>query len=479
MKKSIAKNSIFYMFYNILNMLFPFITSMYVARILLPVSIGEVAYAQNIVSYFSMLAFLGIPTYGVREIAKYRNEKAKLDQIYSELIFINFLSTVVFSIIYYLTIFIIPEFHKSFPLYAVVGITVILNMLNNSWLYEGLEEFRFISLRNAVFKILMFALVVFLVRNQTDVLSYAGISVFGIAGNNIINFLYARNYVSISFRNMNLKRHMKPILLLVIVNIAIEIYTLVDTTMLGIMTSKEHVAYYYYASKLNKVLLQITNTLTMVLVPRIALYYKEKKYAEFNKLLTVGMKVIAIIAVPMIIGLEFTAESIFTKLFGAAYISSAEVERILCFVVLISPIGYLLGSRVMLVANKEQKMVQCVGTGAVVNAVGNLILIQLFYEKGAAIASLISELVVMILYIYQGKKIFKLDPFAETFVKVLFAGGCEAFVLLLLNFISPANWLLLIVEIVVAAASYFICLLVLKEPIIQQYYSTFVNKIRS
>ena len=79
------------MFYNILNMLFPFITSMYVARILLPVSIGEVAYAQNIVSYFSMLAFLGIPTYGVREIAKYRNEKAKLDQIYSELIFINFL----------------------------------------------------------------------------------------------------------------------------------------------------------------------------------------------------------------------------------------------------------------------------------------------------------------------------------------------------------------------------------------------------
>ena len=124
-------------------------------------------------------------------------------------------------------------------------------------------------------------------------------------------------------------------------------------------------------------------------------------------------------------------------------------------------------------------MVQCVGTGAVVNAVGNLILIQLFYEKGAAIASLISELVVMILYIYQGKKIFKLDPFAETFVKVLFAGGCEAFVLLLLNFISPANRLLLIVEIVVAATSYFICLLVLKEPIIQQYYSTFVNKIRS
>lgn len=101
MQKSLVKNSVFYMFYNLLNMLFPFITSIYVARILLPASVGEVAYAQNIVSYFSVLAFLGIPTYGVREIAKVRNNKKELSIVFSELFIINGISTFFFSAAYY------------------------------------------------------------------------------------------------------------------------------------------------------------------------------------------------------------------------------------------------------------------------------------------------------------------------------------------------------------------------------------------
>ena len=132
MNKSLKKNSLFYLIYNVLNMLFPFVSSLYVARVLLPESIGEVAYAQNVVSYFSILAFLGIPTYGIKAIAKARNDREEMDAVFSELFIINGVSTVFFTAIYYALIFIVPAFRANLALSATVGLTVILNMLNIS-----------------------------------------------------------------------------------------------------------------------------------------------------------------------------------------------------------------------------------------------------------------------------------------------------------------------------------------------------------
>lgn len=458
-------------------MLFPFFTNMYVARVLLPSSIGEVAYAQNIVSYFSILAFLGIPTYGVREIAKVRYKKEELSSAFSELLIINFISTLFFSIIYYALIFIASSFRENRILYSVVGITIILNMLNVSWLYEGLEEFGFISLRNAVFKIVMFGLVLLLVKKEQDILSYAAISVFGVAGNNIINIIHANKYIYFKINNLNFQRHLKSIFILAVVNLAIEIYTLVDTTMLGIMSTKEHVAYYYYASKVNKILLQITNTITIVLVPRISLYYKEQRMDEFNRLLTKALKIIIIGAVPIIIGLQFTSSFLFSHFFGNAYISSALVERILCTVLVISPIGYLLGSRVMLVSNNESKMATCVCIGAIINLIGNFILIHQFNEVGAALASVISEIVIMIIYIYQGKNVYKLNEYKSTILKVSVASMSEIIILFICNLFSE-SWGKLIIEIFLASCIYVTTLILLKESIVKEFLLMILKKIK-
>lgn len=466
------------MIYNILNMLFPFLTSMYVARILLPSSIGEVAYIQNIVSYFSILAFLGIPTYGVREIAKVCNNKDELSTVFSELLIINFISTLIFSAIYYILIFIVPPFKTNIVLYSVIGITIVFNMFNISWLYEGLEEFGFISLRNAIFKVIMFGLVILLVRKQQDILQYASITVFGVAGNNIINIIHSNKYIHFKTSNLNLVRHLKSIFTLVLVNLAIEIYTLVDTTMLGIISTKEHVAFYYYASKINKILLQITNTITMVLVPRISLYYKEQKMNEFNQLLTKALKIIIIGSVPMIIGLQFTSNFLFSHLFGNAYILSASVEKILCFVLVISPIGYLLGSRVMLVSNNESKMALCVGAGAIFNIIGNYIFIQKYNEFGAALASVISEIVVMTVYIHQGKKIYKLNEYKSTIIKVIIAGIGEIIILFLCNLLIDESWRRLIIEIISASCIYVIILILLKESMVKEHLPLILNKIK-
>lgn len=479
MQKSLVKNSVFYMFYNLLNMLFPFITSIYVARILLPASVGEVAYAQNIVSYFSVLAFLGIPTYGVREIAKVRNNKKELSIVFSELFIINGISTFFFSAAYYFFVISVVAKNSNLLLYCVVGLTVILNMLNISWFFEGLEEFGYISLRNAVFKLIMFVLVVLMVKSENDIIQYALISVLGVAGNNIFNIVYSKKFIYFTTKDLNLKRHLRPIFLLLFVNLAIEIYTLVDTTMLGTMSSKENVAYYYYyASKVNKIFLQITNTVTMVLVPRISLYYKEKKMEEFNIVLTKALKIICIMAIPIIVGVQFVAPTAFAGVFGDIYFKSGNVEKILSLVLLISPIGYLLGSRVMLVSNHESKMIFCVGMGAVVNVIGNMILIPRYLEMGAAMASVISEVVVMVLYLQQGRKIFKLGNYQFTVGKALIAGIGEGVSLCVMNKLFGISVSSFVFEGVFAIVVYLIILLLLKEDMIMQYMKLFLMKLR-
>ena len=478
MGRSLTKNSIFYLFYEVLNVVFPFLTGMYVARVLLPESIGQVAYAQNIAQYFVILSFLGIPTYGMREIAKTRDDKVKLNKLYTELIIINAISTVVFSLIYLIVIFSVRNFRDNIILFLIVGISISLNILNNSWLYTGLEEFPYISIRNASIKLIAFILLIIFVRDSTDYLLYAIITVLGLGGNYILNIFHARKFVKLDFSGLCFKRHLKPIFFLVVVNLAIEIYTLVDTTMLGAMCEKNNVAFYSYGSKINKIFLQVVNTFTMVLVPRISSYYKQKRYDEYNRLLTKVLKIIIILSVPMIVGIYFTSDTVMTIIYGQVYINSAQVLKILSLILIISPIGYLLGSRVLLVSGNESKMVICVSAGAITNVVCNYVLIPTFKEYGASIASVIGELIVMFTYLYFGKKFYKLSTYFQTVIKVIFSVVIMSVYLFIIKNVISSTLFALIVQIVGGILIYIIMLYLLNEEIVREFSLKTIHRIR-
>lgn len=476
--KSIAKNSIYYLTYNVLNILFPFITGIYVARVLLPDGVGTVAYAQNIAQYFVILAFLGIPTYALREIAKVKDDKEQLNRLYSELFIINFCSTIIFLSIYLGLILLVPKFNQNLSLYFIVGILIALNVFNISWLYEGLEEFRFESVRNIFFKAFSFVFLVVLVRGPDDVLWYAAVTVVGTAGNYIINMVYHRKFARFTCKNLKFKRHLKPILYLVAVNLAIEIYTMVDTTMIGIFCADENVAYYSYGSKIQKILLQVVNTFTMVIVPRLSLYFKSEDLDKFNQLLSNTLRIILILAIPMVIGTQFVANYIIEILYTETYLPSAIVLKILSILLVISPIGYLLGSRVCLVTGHENKMLTSVTVGAVVNVIGNLILIPKYLEMGAAVASVISEFVVMLIYILQSFKFYKLVSIWKNLIKVALASIIMTSCLLLCELINITIIWKLIIEILSALIIYAVMLIILREEDVIKVCLKLKQKIR-
>lgn len=463
-QKSLAKNSIYNMLYSAINIAFPLFTGIYVARVLLPENVGEVAAAQNLAQYFVILAFLGIPAYGMREISKCRNDAKELSKVYSELFAINLCSTILFLLVYIAIIIGVPQYSENLKLYLITGIIIALNALRIDWLYEGLEEFRYISIRNIAFKLVSFALLVAFVKGPSDYYWYAGITVIGTAGNYVLNIFHSHSFVKLSVNNLNLKRHMRPILYLTAVNLAIELYSLVDVTMLNAFCDKANVAYYSYGSRVYKMLLQIINSFTVVVVPRMTLYYRENKKDEFYKLISNTLALIALLALPMIAGLLFTAKDIMVLLYTDAYINSGLVIQILCPLLLISPIGYLLGSRVLLVTANESKMLICVAVGAVVNIIGNYFLIQTHNEYGAAAASVISEIVVMCIYVCMGAKYIKIIGISKEMLKIAIATLIMTVSLLFCRGIS-GEAVRVCIEVIVGATTYCIALCIMKERI--------------
>lgn len=467
-QKSLKKNSVFYLIYTVLNVVFPFLTGVYVARVLLPQDIGQIAFAQNIAQYFVVFAFLGIPTYGLREISRAKDDKEELDKLFSELFFINLVSTLCFCALYIALIFSVPSFKENLFIFLIVGLAIAFNAFDVSWLYEGLEEFKFISVRNVIFKILSFVLLVIFVRDQGDYYIYAAITVVGVVGNSLLNFIHTRKFVRFKVKGLNFKRHMKSIFLLVAVNLAIEVYTLIDTTMLGMLCEKQTVAYYSYGSKIYRILLQVVNTFTIVLVPRLSSYYAEKNYEAYNALLSKCLTVILLLVIPMIIGIQFVSEYLICKIYGSSYLTSSYVLKILSLMLLFSPIGYLLGSRVLLVSGHEGRMFMCVGIGAVVNAVGNFFFIRWFdgfglAEVGAAISSAASEFLVMAIYVLCARKYFRLGGIFGSYLKILLASGLMTGYLVGCTFIPLPDPAVVCLQIFGAVAIYFAVLLVSRE----------------
>ena len=475
--KSLSKGGFFYLIYQVMNLAFPLITGIYVTHILIPEKIGTVAAAFNLTNYFVILSFLGIPTYGLREIAKCNNSEKERSKVFSELYVINALSTTFFLTVYILIICLVPVYRKEIVLHLITGILIVLNYFNVSWLFEGMEDFQFISIRNFIFKVISFCLLVIFVRSKEDVLVYAFVTTCGTAGNYVVNMICVRKYVKFSLKGLDLKRHLRSIMYLVAVNLAIEIYSLMDITMMNFWCSKDSIAFYKYGHSIELMLLQVVNTFTMVLIPRISFYYKEKKIDEFNRLLSKGFKLIFLFAMPMIVGIMYTANFLLTHLYGDVYIVSAHILKLFSILLIISPVGYLLGSRVMLVTGNENKMIISVGIGAAINLVGNIIMIPILGEYGATIASLISEFTVMIIYVNLGKKYFKLISVKETLIKIGISSSVMAGVLFLCSYISD-SWLKLVIQVIAGASSYFVTMLLLGEEIVMTYFKMFISKIR-
>lgn len=441
MEKSLAKNAVFNTIYRLINMLFPLVTSMYVSHILMATGVGRVSTAQNIVQYFVLLAPLGLTIYGTREIAKVRDNREQTERLFTELFTINFCSTLIWAIVYYGMIITMEYFAAERILYLVAGLPIVFNFINIEWFYQGNEDYVYIALRNAVVKMLSLIAVVSFVRTVDNYVMYALIYALGIAGNYVFNITNAvKKGIRLRFSGIKIPQHLKPVLILLCSNIAIELYTLLDTTMLGLWCTEEVVGYYTNSVKLVKIVVSLISAIGGVLLPRLSYYKEQNMMEQCDSLISKVTKIMLFFAIPCGIGVMILAEPIVLVMYGETFIPAIGTTKIATILIYVLGFSNLFGTQVLLTFNQEKKLLLCTCIGAASNILMNSMLIPMFQHNGAVIASVISESIVTLMTILMSRKYIKVSVSAKYWIQITTSGLGMGLIVYVLSTLINSNF---------------------------------------
>ena len=268
-KKSITKNYIYNLSYQILIIFLPLITTPYVSRVLGAENVGIYGYTLSIVTYFVLFGALGISMYAQREIAYVQSDIKERSKIFFEIIIFRFITMFVSIFLYYI-FFVNGNNYQNY--YFILIMELVSTCFDISWFFQGLEEFKKTVIRNIIVKLISFICILVFVKTKNDLSIYILIYVLSNFIGNMSLWMYLPKYIEkIKINELNIFKHLKPTLWLFIPQIAMQIYTVLDKTMIGtIIEDKSEVGYYEQAQKIVKLCLTLVTSLGIVMVPRMA-----------------------------------------------------------------------------------------------------------------------------------------------------------------------------------------------------------------
>lgn len=410
-EKSIKTNSILNVIKTISSILFPLVTFPYISRVLMPENVGKVNFGLSYISYFSMIASLGITTYAIRECSSVRENKNLLGKKSSEIFSINLCTTTIAYLLLAISLLLFRKLDDYRVLIVIQSASILFTTLGADWLNSAMEDFKYITLRTIAFQIISLLLMFCLVKSPDDYLKYAAISVFSSSGANIVNIFYRKKFCKVSFtKNMNWKKHFKPILLLFVMILAQTIFSSADQTMLGIMKGDYEVGIYSTAHKIENIISQVVSSLAWVVMPRMSFYFSEGNYEKINSMLKKTLSLLMCIGIPSIAGVCALSKEIVMIIGGENYLDAALPLRILMFSFAFSLIGgSFLGNMVLLPSKNENNYMWICCVTAIFNVVLNYILIPHGGANAAAFTTALSSLLIMTLLLLKKDKRIKLD----------------------------------------------------------------------
>lgn len=478
-EKSLNKNMIMGTILTLSNFIFPLITYSYVARIISPSGIGKVAFVNSVLSYFIYIATLGIPSYGLRECAKLRNDKEKLSKTFQELLIINLVSTMFAYILLFIVIISVNKLYNYKILFLIMSSQIFLNSIGVEWLYQALEEYSYITIRSVFFKVIGVLLTFILIKSPDDILLYGFLTIFAASANYICNFINIHKYITFKkFKNYNLKKHFKPILSLLTASIIISIYANFDIVMLGFISSEYEVGLYNAALKIKSILLSLSTAITAVMIPRISYYIQNKDEKGINKLLIKSLQISLLIAFPVCIYCLLFSKNILLFVCGISYIEAENTLKLLMILILPLILTNLFGNQILIPFGKENRFSQSVFIGMWINLILNLLLIPKYGASGAAFGSIITEIWNVFWMSHNEKKYKKLFIKNIKFMNYLFSITVSSLGSIIVYMLCQKYgiFIQLVLTSIVYFTTYYIILIILKEPILYNTVQKLLKK---
>ncbi|MDM0929498.1 flippase [Clostridium perfringens] len=464
---SLKKNFLYNAIYQIFMILLPIITVPYVSRVLGPSGVGLYSYTGSYAQYFVLVGMIGVSLYGNRQVAYNKNNKEKLSKEFWNIYGLQFLTTLI-SFSSYIVIFVIINSSNKI-MYLVQSIVVLTTIFDISWFFIGYEDMRSVVFRNTIVKIIGVLSIFIFVRKPEDVIKYAFIMVMSNFIGQIIMWFNIKDKVYKYKPNIKESiKHLKPALSLFISQLAIQIYTLLDKTMLGFMTGVYEVGLYENSQKTIKLSLTLITSLGVVMLPRMSALHSQGKKDEFNKLIYKAFSFVNFMVFPMVLGLIAISNTFSLWFYGESFNGIGFLLKIGSMLMIFIGWSNILGIQVMLPMKKERQFTISVTIGAIVNFILNLFLIKEFQANGTTLASVIAEFSVTATQAYFLKELIDIKSIFKSIIKPLI-GSIIMFIALI--FIIPmfrigVFWTL--IEVAIGGIIYLVVMYVLKDQFLEE-----------
>ena len=461
-KKSITKNYIYNLIYQILILVLPLVTTPYISRVLGPTNIGIYSYTYSILSYFLLFGALGVYMYGQREIAYVGEDNAKRKKLFWEIVLFRFITVFIALLIY--SLFFMGK-NEYGVYYRIWSLELIATAVDIGWFFQGMEEFKKTVVRNVLVRLVSVTLIFVLVKNQNDLIKY--ITIYAIADlvGNLSLWAYLPKYFKgIKIKNINIKKHIAPIILLFIPQIANQIYNMLDRTMIGrIIENKAEVGYYEEALKVIRVLVTVVCSLGIVMVPRMASVFASGEKEKVKDYLKKSFQFVFILGIPMTFGIASISETFVPVFFGKGFEKTVLLMNIMSALIVLSGITAVIGYQYLLPTKRQKEYTVSVFLGLVLNFILNYILINLYSSVGAAIATIISQISMCGIQIYLIRNDMSLKEILLLAYKYVIAGIIMFLVCLLIKVILGTSLKVMVLQILVGIIIYIVALLIMKD----------------
>ena len=475
---TLKKKFIFDILNTVSSLVFPMITFPYVSRILGPEGLGLTGFMGSIISYVILVVTLGIPTYATREVAKVRDDKSKLTKLTKEILCLHAMLAAGGYVAVLILLFTVPQVSAHKTIFLLSSLHIGVNVLGVTWFYSGTEQFRYITIRGLVVRCLSVPSLFLFVHTQEDIIPYMLVNLCAEMGNYFVNFYRLGkciNWKQWTWSDLSIRQHLPSIWTLFVSSVAVTIYFNLDNLMIGFISGENAVGYYAPALRLQRLLMGVVISVGTVVYPRLSYLSKCDDKQEYNYLAAKAMKVTMSLGFPLCVGLICLADPLIELFAGERYEPSVLTLQLLAPVVFLGTMSNVV-AKILVSSGKEKQMTKATIVGAIVNASLNAVLIYYFSHRGAAFASSIAELSVIVSMLVLGSSVIPFNLLGRecwTYPLSALAMGISIYLLPFDNCLVQV-----LIGFVVGVIVYFFGLIISKERLLLPSVSNIFTKLR-
>ncbi|WP_312078136.1 oligosaccharide flippase family protein [Chryseobacterium sp.] len=454
----------------ILTALIGFFTMPFVNKTLGVESVGKYEYINSVISYFVLFSALGIPMYGIREIAKVREKEIERSLVSIELLIILLLTSIIAYLVVFGVLLNLEQFRNYHSLILIICPTIFLTNMGAEWFFQAMEDQLYITIRFVIVKIITLIMLFSIIDDPDDYLKYAFVMLVSTVGSNVFNFIYIKKYIKIkhiSWSQISIKRHFKGITTIFLATVSVSIYLQLDNTLLGIYGGDEAVGIYAVANKLVRFAILFVTTLGSVMLPRLSLLYSNCDYDQYYEYLEKALKYILFFSLPVCCMIFSLSKEVISLVGGTEFLRAVVPMKILSLLIILIGLAYFFAFMILYPQGREKIYTVIVMISAFVSVLLNIIFIPKYYEISTSLVSVFVETIgVVLLMFFARKTLRKIGFFSISNCNYFVAVVIQFGVFFLVSLLNLDNLLMIIVGSILSLISYFVVLILFNDYII-------------